>query len=73
MIAQREARTNRDIAQSNLRVAQTAASDSRTMKTIGLLGVLFLPATFTTVSTYGTLTAFRHAAYLCVQWTYGQS
>ncbi|KAH6843088.1 hypothetical protein B0I37DRAFT_383671 [Chaetomium sp. MPI-CAGE-AT-0009] len=48
MIAQKEARTNRDIAQSNLRVAQSAASDSRMMKTIGLLGVLFLPATFTT-------------------------
>ncbi|KAK4243467.1 hypothetical protein C7999DRAFT_18180 [Corynascus novoguineensis] len=48
MIAQKEARTNRDIAQSNLRVAQSAASDSRIMKTIGLLGVLFLPATFTT-------------------------
>jgi hypothetical protein len=48
MIAQKEARTNRDIAQTNLRVAQSAASDSRMMKTIGLLGVLFLPATFTT-------------------------
>ncbi|KAK4097933.1 hypothetical protein N658DRAFT_509973 [Parathielavia hyrcaniae] len=48
MIAQREARTNRDIAHSNLRVAQSAASDSRMMKTLGLLGVLFLPATFTT-------------------------
>ncbi|KAK4128649.1 hypothetical protein N657DRAFT_667855, partial [Parathielavia appendiculata] len=48
MIAQREARTNRDIAHNNLRAAQSAASDSRMMKTIGLLGVLFLPATFTT-------------------------
>ncbi|KAL2196965.1 hypothetical protein P885DRAFT_77447 [Corynascus similis CBS 632.67] len=48
MIAQKEARTNRDIAHSNLRAAQSAASDSRIMKTIGLLGVLFLPATFTT-------------------------
>ncbi|GAB1315640.1 hypothetical protein MFIFM68171_05850 [Madurella fahalii] len=48
MTAQKEARTNRDIAQTNLRVAQSAASDSRMMKTIGLLGVMFLPATFTT-------------------------
>jgi len=58
MIAQKEARTNRDIAHSNLRAAQSAASDSRIMKTIGLLGVLFLPATFTTVR-------YLRTAYSC--------
>jgi hypothetical protein len=61
MIAQKEARTNRDIAQSSLRVAQSAASDSRMMKTIGLLGVLFLPATFTAVS---ICTAYNHTEHL---------
>lgn len=48
--AQEESKSSREISEFSLAVARDSANDSRTMKTIGLLGLLFLPATFLSVS-----------------------
>ncbi|KAK0649676.1 hypothetical protein B0T16DRAFT_457067 [Cercophora newfieldiana] len=46
LIAQRETKTNRAIAEINLDVARVTADDSRTMKTVALVELIFLPAIF---------------------------
>ncbi|KAK0612132.1 hypothetical protein B0T14DRAFT_341375 [Immersiella caudata] len=46
IIAQVETKTNRAVAEITLDVARVAASDSRTMKTIGFVEMIFLPAIF---------------------------
>lgn len=43
------AEINRAVAEINLDVARVAAVDSRTMKTIGVLTLVFLPSTLVTV------------------------
>ncbi|KAK3362509.1 hypothetical protein B0T25DRAFT_7843 [Lasiosphaeria hispida] len=49
IIAQKETKISRAVAEFNLEVARVAAVDSRIMKTIGVLGMVFIPSTFTTV------------------------
>ncbi|KAK0717495.1 hypothetical protein B0T26DRAFT_710053 [Lasiosphaeria miniovina] len=51
LIAQKDSKVNRAVAGLNLDVARVAAVDSRTMKTIGVLTLVFLPSTLVTVST----------------------
>ncbi|KAK3318770.1 hypothetical protein B0H66DRAFT_558169 [Apodospora peruviana] len=48
LIAQKESKTSRTVAEINLDVARVTATDSRTMKMIGFLGLICLPPTFTT-------------------------
>ncbi|CAJ2501143.1 Uu.00g039960.m01.CDS01 [Anthostomella pinea] len=45
-IGRRDARTNLDIANNNLQVAQRARRDSKLMKSIAMLTMIFLPGTF---------------------------
>lgn len=49
-IAHTESKTNREVAKVNLDVARVTASDSRTMKSIAFLELIFLPAIFVGVS-----------------------
>lgn len=48
-IGQEDARTNRDVATHNLEVASRARQDGYLMRTIAVLGMIFLPATFVSV------------------------
>lgn len=49
-IGRADAKTNLDISKVNLDVAQMTRRDSHVMKSIAVLGMVFLPATFVTVS-----------------------
>lgn len=49
-IGRSDAKTNFEISKVNLEVAQLTRRDSSVMKSIAVLGMIFLPATFVTVS-----------------------
>lgn len=49
-IGQADARTNVDISRYNLGIAQATHSDSKQMRSIAMLTMIFLPATFVAVS-----------------------
>lgn len=49
-IGHKDARTNQEIARVNLKVAQMTRLDSSLMRSIATLGMIFLPATFVSVS-----------------------
>lgn len=49
-IGRNDAKTNFEISKVNLEVAQLTRRDSSVMKSIAVLGMIFLPATFVTVS-----------------------
>lgn len=53
-IGQADARTNVDISRYNLGIAQATHSDSKQMRSIAMLTMIFLPATFVAVSSLGT-------------------
>lgn len=48
-IGQADARTNVDISRYNLGIAQATHSDSKQMRSIAMLTMIFLPATFVAV------------------------
>jgi len=52
LIAQRDSKVGRQIAEDSKYIALLAAQDSKTMKTIAIVTLVFLPATLTTVPTY---------------------
>ncbi|KAF4964808.1 hypothetical protein FSARC_7300 [Fusarium sarcochroum] len=56
-IGQRDARTNQEISRVNLVVAKMARHDGSLMKSIAILGMVFLPATF--VSTFFSMGFFE--------------
>lgn len=53
-IGQADARTNVDISRYNLGIAQATHSDSKQMRSIAMLTMIFLPATFVAVSSLRT-------------------
>lgn len=57
-IGQADARTNVDISKYNLGIAQATHSDSKQMRSIAMLTMVFLPATFVAVSPLRTRSFF---------------
>lgn len=51
MISQRDARDSVQLTESSMRIAEAAKSDSSVMKMLSILGAVFLPGTFVSVST----------------------
>lgn len=49
-IGQSDAQTNLNIAKDNYQIAQSTGADSKQMKSIAVLTMIFLPATFVAVS-----------------------
>ncbi|KAM7201686.1 hypothetical protein V8F33_003235 [Rhypophila sp. PSN 637] len=60
IIAQRDSKVSRQIAEDSRAAALLAARDSRTMKTIAIVTLLFLPATLTTASPSTLFPYFKH-------------
>lgn len=54
-IGQSNTKTNLDISNSNLEIAKAAREDGQQMRSIALLTMIFLPATFVAVSAVGIL------------------
>lgn len=54
-IGRKDARVNQGISRVNLEVAQMTRLDGSLMKSIAMLGMVFLPATFVSVSETVTL------------------
>lgn len=62
-MSQREARLNLEIAGEQRRIAHASKRDSTAMKTISLLGTLFLPGTF--LASVFSMTFFNFQSSTC--------
>lgn len=64
LISQRDSRLNYIIAEESRQIASAAQQDSRTMKTIAFMTLVFLPTTLVAVSLASTTVQFLSISYL---------